>query len=525
MIPIFMFAVAASVTPITKVIVYPDRAEVLRQVEVACGSRREQRFAGIPPAADPSSFRASLIGATGSIDGQRAELVTRASAYAPEVEALDKKIEVAQDQLAELDDGLRRANNLDSLGGSYAQIATQLIQREMVEGTNAKAWSAALDSTLKATLDAAAERTRLGTKRRTAARELDALQRRRSTLSVASARNEWQVDALVSCTPGKRATVQLSYIVGGARWTPSYEARSLGDKIELSTFATVSQATGEDWSHAELVLSTALPRKDATPPTPQPLRVWADSRQPPRKVLTTRESFVEHAEEAKEEKKQSTTPAQDVRKLAVSNQGVSVQIRVPEPADVHGDGTPTRVQIDALKLAAQLHLRIAARQYPFAFRVAELTNRAAYPLLAGPVDVFTRGELLARYDLDEVAIGGRFSLTFGVEERVKVDRSTLAEGTRDRSVTGLSRRRQFSYRIDVANFLGSAQDIEVTEQVPVSELDDVKVSVDKATSGGYALDPSDGLLVWKVKLNPGERRPLTLRFAVDVPASYDADGT
>lgn len=509
----------ASATPVTQVTVYPDRAEVVRQVELDCGTGREQRFASIPPSADPSTFRAQVVGGAGTIDGQRSERVTRTAAYAPEVATLDQKIETAQDQLAELDDSLRRLGVTDGLSGGYDQVAGQLIQREMIEGSNTKAWAGALDGTLKATLDDAAERTRLGAKRRVMARDLAALTSRRQMLQAASSRSEWQVDALVSCPAGKRASVRLSYMVGGAQWTPSYEARNEGDHVELSTFATVSQSTGEDWSHAELVLSTALPRRDATPPVPAPLRVWADARQPPRKVLTTREAFTEHAEANGVANGEPAAPP------SVVNQGVSVQIHVPDRADVHGDGTPARLPIDTTQLHAQAHLKIAARQYPFAFRVAELVNRAAYPLLAGPIDVFTHGQLLARYDLDEVPIGGRFSLTFGVEDRVKVDRATLAEGTRDCGFTGLSRRRQFAYRIDVANYLPSAQEVEVTEQVPVSELDDVKIAVDHATTAGYTLDPSDGLLTWKVKLNPGEKRPLSLRFAVDVPSSYDSDGT
>jgi hypothetical protein len=72
----------------------------------------------------------------------------------------------------------------------------------------------------------------------------------------------------------------------------------------------------------------------------------------------------------------------------------------------------------------------------------------------------------------------------------------------------------------VGNYLATAQEVQITEQVPVSELDDVKVVIDARTTGGYRLDKDDGLLTWRLKLAPGQKRQLRLAFRIEVPASY-----
>jgi hypothetical protein len=46
------------------------------------------------------------------------------------------------------------------------------------------------------------------------------------------------------------------------------------------------------------------------------------------------------------------------------------------------------------------------------------------------------------------------------------------------------------------------------------------VVIDAKTTGGYRLDKDDGLLTWRLKLAPGQKRQLRLAFRIEVPASY-----
>src|SRR5262249_2976770 len=55
------------------------------------------------------------------------------------------------------------------------------------------------------------------------------------------------------------ARLELEYLIPGARWAPAYTIRFDREyaKAEISMRALVAQKTGEDWSSAKLVLSTA----------------------------------------------------------------------------------------------------------------------------------------------------------------------------------------------------------------------------------------------------------------------------
>jgi uncharacterized protein (TIGR02231 family) len=512
-------ALVAPPTPVVKVVVFPDRAQVTRAVDVQCGARRVVQFLSIPPSAERDSVRAQID--VGSVDGLRVEERPQTEAFSAEAREVEAAIEKVDGELRTVAEALDRAQEASRLQVELARTGVELIAREMSEpAPNVAAWRAALDAALKARLQAAAEAEKLAGETRRLRRKRAELERARARVQAASGRKTLVAEAVVSCPEGKSATLKLVYLVGGAGWTPSYAARAEKGTVALTTLATVTQSTGEDWRGVELVLSTALPRDRATPPEITPFSVYADLQKPPKKVIVGREEMRAHADAPTG----ATTPAFGGKNVAVVEEGLSVQLVVPERADVAGDGTPARIDVGRATFAAPLKLRSVPKLAPFVFRVAEVTNTTPVPLLAGPVDVFARGDFLARYELKRVAQGGRVDLSFGIEEAVKVRRIVVEELARDQGVLGPSRQRRFAYRFEVASFLDRTEEVEISEHIPVSELDDVTVKIDPRTTGGYQLRADDGIVTWRLTLKPGEKRTVELRYVIDVPASYDAGG-
>src|SRR5207302_2585901 len=122
--------------------------------------------------------------------------------------------------------------------------------------------------TLQARLDAVRQRAEAATRERELRRQISDVRNKLSRLGAARDRRERRAEVLVSCPPGKTASVELTYLVGGASWRPAYEARADEDakKVALSLYATVQQSTGENWDQAQVIISTAVPSQDATPP-------------------------------------------------------------------------------------------------------------------------------------------------------------------------------------------------------------------------------------------------------------------
>lgn len=515
-----VLALLASTSSPDEVVVYPDRAQVTRTTPVSCGSRTALVFEGVPPAAVADSFRATVT--EGTVDGLRAELVRQEQRFSAKAEALEKKLEQLSDEGRVLDDQLAKVEGQRAMATRLREVAEQGLSRELAaEKPDVKAWQAALDTPLGTTLAMAKQAAELQGKRRELNRVIEDVRRQLEETRVGAQQQAFRVEVLVTCPAGKASKLSLTYLVGGASWTPAYEARAQEAQktVLLSTFATVTQATGEDWAGVDLTLSTAVPSQNATPPTMNKLLVGATERAPEKKVLTRRDEFVDTASVAA-----ASASAGDERGLVARSQGLSVQLQVRDPAKVPGDGAPVRLFVGETKLSASFELRATPKLFPVVFRVAEVANTGAWPLLEGRVDAFRSTGLVGRYDLERVAQGAPFSLTFGVDDAIRVKRTVVEELKKDTGLFNSKRRFTYAYRFDVANYGKAAAEVTLADHLPVAEVNDIEVAVGEKTTPGVQVNKASGVATWKVPLKPQEKKSVDFVFRVDVPSSYELGG-
>ncbi len=84
---------------------------------------------------------------------------------------------------------------------------------------------------------------------------------------------ENQVVVTISAEAPATGVVELSYMVGGAGWTPSYDLRAsnTSEPVKLTYKANVYQSTGEDWKNVRIKLSTSNPNRSHIKPA---LPIW-----------------------------------------------------------------------------------------------------------------------------------------------------------------------------------------------------------------------------------------------------------
>ena len=499
---------------VARVVVFPDRAQVTRAQTIPCGVQATKAaFDTLPPAADPGSLRAVI--SEGGVESVDVIEEPRATAFSPEVNDVEEQLRKVDAQDAAARDAWEKARSLDRLAGNLEDLSAALISTEIAFAPDVKSWRAAWQQTLQSRLEAARQRAELAAKQRELDRQAVDLRTKLQRLGAARDRRERRAEVLVSCPAGKQARVELTYMVGGASWHPAYEARAEESQgtVALSLYATVVQSTGESWDKAQIAISTAVPAQDATPPEIAPLRVFAEPREPPKKVLVRRDEMQRHAE-------MGGTGRTATTGLATEEEGLSVQMLVKGPADVAGDGTPARLLVGATDLKADFAWKTVPKQVPFVFRVADMVNTAPFPLLEGEADLFRDGAYLGKLPLDRVAQGARFHLSFGLEEGVKIKRTVVEEIARDKGIFKSAQRFNYAYRFELENHLPRPETVEVAEQIPVSELSDVEVGLEDKTTAGFARNAEDGIVTWKLRLLPNEKKQLELAFHVDVPSDY-----
>jgi uncharacterized protein (TIGR02231 family) len=143
---------------------------------------------------------------------------------------------------------------------------------------------------------------------------------------------------------------------------------------------------------------------------------------------------------------------------------------------------------------------------------SEQTNTAAFPILAGPVDLVRSSEFVGKTSIGFIAPGEKFALSWGPDGAMRVQRTITQERKQDHLtnwniVTT-------TIKLFLSNIGAESRVIRTTERVPVSELEQVKVETiaDKTTEG---VQPDEnGFCTWNFTLEPYSQLQATLVYQV-----------
>jgi uncharacterized protein (TIGR02231 family) len=324
---------------------------------------------------------------------------------------------------------------------------------------------------------------------------------------------EVQVEAEVE----SNATLEVVYRTPCALWRPEHLARLTApeepggpQRVELLTWATAWQNTGEAWTNVDVRFSTARPASAADAPAlDDDVLVSRVKSAEERKTLVveSREQVVETATAVGE--------ADSSEMPGVDDGGVPVLFRAPEPVSIPSNGQPVRIEVGRRMMDAQVERVLTPAQSKAPHHRASMTLTGGAPLLAGPMRLARGESLVGRSKVQFVGAGEPLELGFGPDDSIRASRVS----TEERSTATLTGKQtiQRKVQVHISNLSGEAKTLRVTDRIPVSEIDAVKIVL--RSSQGWALDGTDGFLEAEVTLEG--RGYKLLEFAYDVVADSD----
>jgi hypothetical protein len=261
--------------PINQVTVFGDRARVTRSAQLPLLRAAQLRFPPLPQTVDLDSIRVEAEGA----EVQRVEIadVTPEAFPVGPAKKLLAQLELLDDQVTQVETERRALQTtLDLLRAAAPATSPPPVRagdRPVMVRLDPGGWTAA-QAFVRGQTEALRGRVRSANDRLQALREQRAQVADKARLLGANERPHGvQVTAFLGAARGGSVTLTLSYEVTQAAWKPVYDvqldlARS---QVRLAFAGLVSQTTGEDWTDASLVLSTAVPATSRTFPE---IPVW-----------------------------------------------------------------------------------------------------------------------------------------------------------------------------------------------------------------------------------------------------------
>ena len=534
---------------ITQVTVYADRAEVVRTFKGRLEAGEQTLvFDRLPGATRLDQLRVEGRGAFTLVDIRPETIQTKEVANA-QVRALQDALK-AQDlrQQALNQTEARLTFQKSALDKMLARLTTAGKESANPEMDPLK-WAAFLDFQDKQLAEVDRQLLALQTDREAVRAEVDRLNRELGALRGNERRSRLLAKVNLDVRQAGEVEVNLSYLVRGPSWSPSYDMRAdtKAKTLEVTYRAEVRQATGEDWRGVSLRLSTAQPGLAGREPKMDPwfltkaeavafagtvsgglvVNGRADNRfQMFNEVQVMGNSMTTSGLAGSDPLKRME--AMDERRASVQAGGTAATFVIDRKSDILADNKPAQVTVMRESFPAYFRHTCVPKLSPFVYLKAKAVNKTGFTFLPGPTAVFLDGAFVAQANLDLVPSGQDFWTYLGVDQGVSVERKVLARREETTGVFGKKTLRTvFDQVFKLKN--GKATDIELVlwDQVPASNHEDIKVVFEEPR---YEKDTDDlklnesKFLEWRLPLKAGAKQDLPFRFAVERPEDIQVVG-
>jgi uncharacterized protein (TIGR02231 family) len=544
---------AAGGSRITKVVVYPEHAEVTRQITVdAVEGANRVRFGGLIPLLNPHTLRAS-VSEGARIVGTELTTVFLEESISEEINLLDARIQELTDLLAAEADGKARLDEQAAFYGSVKQRLAGDMGRELAQERLAVAeWDALLEFVRDGLRRCDDERRAVALAERALGKELE--KRRSERKEYAGRQPKEMKEVVVSFHSEDTAArdVRIHYMVGSVAWRPSYDVRLDRDagEIQVTGYGQVLQWTGESWTDVELALAMSRPDAELTLPELRPmvasldqetmtqlvkevsflntlpqeqLETWATGRF---KRRQDRETFRRNVEQL------LGRSSKDLARFGLSaellqgamtrlvNRFAAVRYQVAQRETISFDSSPSKVVTFSATVPARLKYVATPALGNSVLLQGEIVNTTGYPILEGNVALFVDESFIGSSRVLGAAQNEGLSFGFGPDDALVVTRHLVSRTDKGPEAFRPSQVITSRSAIGLENFNDRNVVVEVTDQVPVSKTQDIQVTF-LESDRAHTLDPQTGILRWTLDVGQGGRSDIGFSFSVECPVGTD----
>jgi uncharacterized protein (TIGR02231 family) len=349
---------------------------------------------------------------------------------------------------------------------------------------------------------------------------INRLQNKLNALNQRVNSNPSEVLITVMAQKETKTTLKLSYFAQNAGWVPAYDLRAdeINGPIDFSYRARVYQSTGNDWNDVNLTLSTGNPAIGGQIPNLNPWYVYLYDPRPVNVQYREQMELMAPAPSYKSMEEIQVTGYNDNRTAAsyttIQNSGVSTSFKISIPYDIPSDNQMYDVTMQHESLKAEYAYVTVPKMEGDAFLRANVIDWMQYSLLPGESNIYFKGTFVGKGYIDPALANDTLSLSLGRDKSIQVKREQIKDYCKT-SLFGGKQKTSKAYEISVTNTKKQAITIEIQDQLPISQTEDISVEMEELSGGVH--DVQSGKVIWKLTVQPGETIKKQLKFSVTYP--------
>ncbi len=342
-----------------------------------------------------------------------------------------------------------------------------------------------------------------------------------------------EVSVLLIAPKTQQSTIEISYVVREAGWMPYYDLKceDISKPILLNYRAKAYNNCGIDWNDVAMTLSTADPLKSITVPD---LPTWyisdysnltnygksgyfqqyplnnADANQEVANGLYSWE--VNKLEDKQISGKEYAHKGVQMKQISVPELAFDFQLK--NKYTLPSDAQPYILDVQETSLKADYRYIAVPVIEKSAFLIACISDWEELNLVEGNANVYLNGTYVGQSYINPNEISDTLQISMGRDSRIQVDRNKLKDYS-SKQLIGSKRKATYVYEITVKNNRSLPISIQIQDQLPVSNNQEIEVTADELSNAVHNV--LSGLLEWSFTIDPGKVQTIKLGYNVKYP--------
>ncbi|OWA52575.1 putative Protein F37C4.5 [Hypsibius exemplaris] len=543
--------------PITKVVVYRDRAEITRllRLKAPAAGLQDVVLASLPTRITLESLRVEGRGPASIMEvnlsdsvvkkDERSETDQKEKKYRDTLETLKERKAVQDTDIALLE---KQQSFWDQCADSLARDVfavkdgkSHLIETDTFENLSSFLGVHARE---KSKLDVTLREKRAGLEK--LQQDIQVAEQNLNECCYGSNQQMWSIIVSLDVHGEGELELTFSYIVYGAYWNPKYDVRVSPEnkKLSIAYYGLITQNTGEDWVEVPLSLSTAVPSQGGTiptlgtktlsfkqpPPPPQPVPQYAIANFGGfggGENMRMKRSMVQDSMQAEF----CAAPMMASVARVVQDAGITTSFEIVKPSTIPTDGSEHKVTVGILELEPSMQYKSIPKKVEQAFLEAKALNTSPYPILPGPASVFFGSNFVASVDLKTVSPQEDFTCSLGVDPAVRVKYRPVRRFNEQTGMLSKTSVVTYIQEIEVNNTRPDTVHVVLIDQVPRSTEEKLRVtlvepalSLERREAKGFLIN-EDNNLEHEVDVKGHSKYLWTIKYKLEYPSDKEIEET
>ena len=352
-------------------------------------------------------------------------------------------------------------------------------------------------------------------------RQIAALQKQISDRTGKQQLPSGEISVSVSSAKPVAGRFSFSYVVSNAGWYPSYDIRvdDISLPVNILYKANVFQNTGTEWKDVKLSFSNASPWIAGDVPQLNPW--FIDYYTPPPQEIVVRGAGSVRKSDATvimemDAKENAAIKKLEAVPLTVGKQvgETTVTFDVEIPYSIASDGKIQTIEIQRTASPADYKYITIPKLSPFAYLTGEITNWAEQSLQSGEATLYFENSYVGQSYLNVNQLSDSLLISLGTDNSILVKREKQKDFTSKR-VLGSNKTEIYSFLTTIRNNKPGTIKITLYDQIPISSNSGITVEATELTGG--KLNSGTGLIKWELDIKPQETRRIILTYSVKYP--------